>query len=87
MKMFYNIQNNATATLLYNALCNGLAHAVVTNGSNLVTAIFCDGGDAQYHAALRPNHCFTIEYRFKMDGAPASAWYVVSQRQHSAGIV
>jgi hypothetical protein len=79
-KMLYNIQNDETATLLYNAMCNGLTHAVVfnaDNGENLVTAIFCAGGYAQRHAAMMPDHCFTIEYRFKGDAAPASGWYVV----------
>jgi hypothetical protein len=78
--MLYNIQNAETATLLENAMRNGLAHAVVLhsdNGENVVTAIFCHGGYAQRHAAMMPDHCFTIEYRFKMNGVPASGWYVV----------
>jgi hypothetical protein len=78
--MLYNIQNDGTATLLDTAVCNGLAHAVVFNGDNLVTAIFCVGAYAQRHAAIVPDLCFTIEYRFKVDGVPASGWYVVSQR-------
>jgi hypothetical protein len=79
-KMLYNIQNAETATLLDNAMRHGLAHAVVfnaDNGENVVTAIFCAGGYAQRHAAKMPDHCFTIEYRFKMNGVPASGWYVV----------
>jgi hypothetical protein len=79
-KMLYNIQNRETATLLDGALCNGLGHAVVLhsdNGENLVTAIFCAGVYAESHAAMMPDHCFTIEYRFKGEGTPASGWYVV----------
>jgi hypothetical protein len=75
--MLYNIQNDGTADLLHSAMRSGLAHAVVFNGDNLVTAIFPRGDYAQRHAATMPNLCFTIEYRFKMDGAPASGWYVV----------
>jgi hypothetical protein len=84
-KMYYNIQNEETATLLDNAMRHGLAHAVVFNagnGENVVTAIFCHGDYAQRHAAKMSDHYFTIEYRFKMDGAPASGWYVVSKRHH-----
>jgi hypothetical protein len=79
-KMLYNIQNAETATLLDSAMRNGLAHAVVfnaDNGEKVVTAIFCHGSYAQRHAALMPDLCFTIEYRFKGYDAPASGWYVV----------
>jgi hypothetical protein len=79
-KMLYNIQNDETATLLDSAIRHGLAHAVVLhsdNGENVVTAIFCAGEYAQRHAAKMPDLCFTIEYRFKGYGVPASGWYVV----------
>jgi hypothetical protein len=79
-KMLYNFQNRETATLLDSAMRHGLAHAVVfhsDNGENVVTAIFCHGSYAQRHAAMMPDHCFTIEYRFKGEDAPDSGWYVV----------
>jgi hypothetical protein len=78
--MFYIIQNAETANLLDYAMRNGLVHAVVftaDNGENVVTAIFCAGEYAQRHAAMMPDHCFTIEYRFKGEDAPDSGWYVV----------
>jgi hypothetical protein len=78
--MLYNIQNEETATLLDYAMRHGLTHAVVfnaDNGENVVTAIFCAGGYAQRHAAMMADHCFTIEYRFKGEDAPAPGWYVV----------
>jgi hypothetical protein len=78
-KMLYNIQNDGTATLLDTAVCNGLAHAVVFNDYNFVTAIFCFGDYAQRHVAMMADHYFAIEYRFKRDGVPAAGWYVVSQ--------
>jgi hypothetical protein len=77
--MLYNIKNRKTATLLDSAMRNGLAHAVVFNNDNLVTAIFSYGDYAQRLAAMMAGLCFTIEYRFKRDGVPASGWYVVSQ--------
>jgi hypothetical protein len=75
--MLYNIQDDETADLLHSAMRCGLAHAVVFNRTDLVTAIFPRGDYAQRHAAMMADYCFTIEYRFKMDGAPASGWYVV----------
>jgi hypothetical protein len=81
-KMLYNIQNDETANLLDNALRHGLANAVVLNGdNNLVNTIyfFRLGGYAQRRAAMMADYYFfTIQYRFKGEGTPASGWYVVS---------